>query len=279
MIETNKNLLKAFPESVIIHSIDEVTKQTLIKFANDDALENLLKLQDPIDRPPSESYKPLRVRKYVNIGSDTNMLSTENVEEFNSISDLLEYHEGSLNLFEENVSNIEILEENSSPISGFSTQDMNTVYTLKSLKVKWQNEADSVLHVFINTSHIKKLEKEKANNKALHLMFSSVSHEFRTPLNAFDGALSLIETNFEKLTSILSQFRIKEKDDIVRLNQINTKTPKFFRIARASSSIIMNLTEDILDLAKLESGIFKLNIDSFPLSKLLTDIRYIFELQ
>jgi len=59
----------------------------------------------------------------------------------------------------------------------------------------------SYMHVFINTTHIKKYENEKAVNELLHLMFSSVSHEFRTPLNAFTNALSMIELNCNSATN------------------------------------------------------------------------------
>ena len=55
------------------------------------------------------------------------------------------------------------------------------------------------MHVFINTSSVKKLEKEKATNKCLRIMFSSISHEFRTPLNAFMNAVELLKLNFATL--------------------------------------------------------------------------------
>ena len=34
-------------------------------------------------------------------------------------------------------------------------------------------------------------------------MFSSISHEFRTPLNAFMNALTLIKINFESVEAVL----------------------------------------------------------------------------
>ena len=59
------------------------------------------------------------------------------------------------------------------------------------------------MHVFLNTTQVKKYEKEKALNKCLQLMFSSVSHEFRTPLNAFSNALNLLEINDSTLLEVL----------------------------------------------------------------------------
>ena len=38
-----------------------------------------------------------------------------------------------------------------------------------------------------------KLEEEKAKYSCQKVMFASVSHEFRTPLNAFDNSLNLIK--------------------------------------------------------------------------------------
>lgn len=53
--------------------------------------------------------------------------------------------------------------------------------------------------MFVDTTTIKEYEKEKATNKCLHTMFSSVSHEFRTPINAISNTIELISINFNKI--------------------------------------------------------------------------------
>jgi signal transduction histidine kinase len=51
------------------------------------------------------------------------------------------------------------------------------------------------------------------------------------------------------------------------------------RIASVSSRILQSLTEDILDFAKIEAGIFSLNESPFVIQNLIDDIKYIFEYQ
>ena len=63
---------------------------------------------------------------------------------------------------------------------------------------------NSFLHVFVNVSSIKRLEKERATNKCLHIMFASISHEFRTPLNAFMNAVDLIQLNHNSAFELIS---------------------------------------------------------------------------
>lgn len=54
---------------------------------------------------------------------------------------------------------------------------------------------------------------------------------------------------------------------------------KFLKISNISSIMLMSLTEDILDLAKMEAGIFTLAEDYFPIKTVVREIEYIFELQ
>lgn len=54
---------------------------------------------------------------------------------------------------------------------------------------------------------------------------------------------------------------------------------KFIKISRVSSLTLLSLTEDILDLAKMEAGIFKLNEQPFPIKSLVEDINYVFSMQ
>ena len=71
------------------------------------------------------------------------------------------------------------------------------------------------MHVFVNTSSIKKYEKEKAINKCLHIMFSSISHEFRTPLNAFMNSTELVEISYEAIMSAIEPLSITDQKAII----------------------------------------------------------------
>ena len=54
---------------------------------------------------------------------------------------------------------------------------------------------------------------------------------------------------------------------------------KFFKICKISTTSLMSLVEDILDLAKIEAGTFSLNKQLFEFKSLVQDIQYVFEFQ
>ena len=79
------------------------------------------------------------------------------------------------------------------------SQQNSTFYMISSVKVKWISNQIAYMHIFTDISSVKKYEKERATNKWLHIMFSSVSHEFRTPLNAISNSVTLLSMNMVEL--------------------------------------------------------------------------------
>ena len=102
-------------------------------------------------------------------------------------------------------------------------------------------------------------------------MFSSVSHEFRTPLNSFENSLTLLEANCAKIKS-------GYKDD-KHIMSLMESSAKFIKIGQVSSKILLNLTEDILDFAKMQVGIFALTEAPFTMNEVLEEVEFVFELQ
>ena len=78
-------------------------------------------------------------------------------------------------------------------------ESIHKFYNVKTMQVDWNNNKNSFIHVFANTTSLKNFEMEKARNECLQLMFSSVSHEFRTPINAFSNSIQLVELNYNNL--------------------------------------------------------------------------------
>ena len=66
------------------------------------------------------------------------------------------------------------------------------IFNIKSIHVLWEGQP-SFMHVFIDTTDIFKLEEATNNIKCQKIMFASVSHEFRTPLNAISNSYSFIQ--------------------------------------------------------------------------------------
>ena len=215
LVKTNKELthtirtiLQVFPEGVVIRSLDSISKNTITKFANDVA-KNVLNWE--IDN--EESLKSSKVQPISSINESFH----PNLQNKLNLSDFLNQQEIKLNE-NENKSNTKFIEqlielknrlsdEESKEIN--ETNNINTevfYYSMKTIKVVWENNQDSYLHVFIDTSQIKKLEEEKANNKYQQLMFASVSHELRTPLNAFINSLQLIGITIADMRKKISKY-------------------------------------------------------------------------
>ena len=65
-------------------------------------------------------------------------------------------------------------------------------FLLKTLKINWEGNNNSFMHVLIDTTSVIELEKAKNNIKWQKIMFASASHEFRTPLNAILNSLDFV---------------------------------------------------------------------------------------
>jgi signal transduction histidine kinase len=149
-------------------------------------------------------------------------------------------------------------------------------FTLKTIQVNWENSVHAFLHAFVNTTDVHKLEKAKVTNRWMHIMFSSISHELRTPINAFINANEMIKFGSDKIKDLFRHNQIIEGNNIASLKKMVDLIDKNTKIAAISSNLLLNLTEDILDFAKIEAGIFTLNPSVFTLERLLSDIKFIF---
>lgn len=184
-----------------------------------------------------------------------------------SLQELLNYHE---KLIHEGNSNA----LSSIKVRNKEDKDQYRYYLLKSISVKWKREEVSYMHMFIDTGLIKDLEKQEAINKCQNIMFSSVSHEFRTPINAFSNCLELVKISFDKFVKLTNSLNTNQDYKIIAENIF-----KYVSIGRISSKILLSLVEDILDLAKFESGTFSIKESPFRLNELISEFNEIFSLQ
>jgi signal transduction histidine kinase/CheY-like chemotaxis protein/CBS domain-containing protein len=99
------------------------------------------------------------------------------------------------------------------------------------------------------TAELQSINQELARATRLKDEFlANMSHELRTPLNAILGMTEGIQ---EEVFGI-----------------INEKQTKALQIVTSSATHLLSLINDILDVAKIESGQIQLNYDSIPLNHL-----------
>lgn len=106
-------------------------------------------------------------------------------------------------------------------------------------------------------SHRNKLETElRAANEAVNLariskenLLANMSHEIRTPMNAIIGFTGILEKS--------------ELDD---------RQKQFVKFIRTASENLLIIVNDILDLSKIEAGMFRIETTSFSLLSLLHSI-------
>ncbi|CAI2382260.1 unnamed protein product [Moneuplotes crassus] len=161
-----------------------------------------------------------------------------------------------------------------------SNQNENErICNIKTLMVEWEGES-SYMHVFIDNTDLIKLEEAKNNIKCQKIMFTSASHEFRTPLNSIINSFDIIRNSFNELNDIsgpyFRQLRGREKEDL----DISTEMiDKFIKIGKNSSLLLLTLIEDILNLSKIEAGTFMISKEVFKISDILNEIYNIFSMQ
>lgn len=64
-----------------------------------------------------------------------------------------------------------------------------------------------------------------------------------------------------------------------KLNKQYDMIEKYLKIGKISSTTLLSLTEDFLDLSKMEAGTFSANENPFKIEALLDEIDFIFRMQ
>ncbi|NOQ36478.1 MAG: response regulator [Methylococcaceae bacterium] len=106
-------------------------------------------------------------------------------------------------------------------------------------------------NIFLSEVLVESLEA----NESKSIFLANMSHELRTPLNAILG---------------FSQIMSLEKN-------LTAKQYKKLQIINRSGEHLLDLINDVLDIAKIESGHARLSIKEFNLLQIVSDLQYMFQ--
>jgi PAS domain S-box-containing protein len=97
-------------------------------------------------------------------------------------------------------------------------------------------------------------EKAEENNRLKTAFLQNMSHEIRTPMNAIMGFSGLLKDHFDNKQNLI----------------------KFSEIINQRSSDLLDIINDILDIAKIESGQLSITTEECNLSELFADLTTFF---
>ena len=150
---------------------------------------------------------------------------------------------------------------------------------MKTLKIDWESNPNSFMHVLIDTTKIAQLEEAKNNMKCKQIMFASTSHEFRTPLNSILNTFDLIKDTQKAMVDQILKFSQKNNKVTKLVEKMNCKIDKYVKMGHNSSTLLLSLIEDILNLSKMEIGEFNITMSDFSIKELLDQVYDIYSNQ
>ena len=147
LIKTIKRILEVFPEGIIIQSFDKETKWLVIKFTNDAAKE-IINYDDPWENPIDDA-KLNYVLKFDESIKELDELDQSNIKSKGfTLSEFLQFQKEAVNTTQKEKScAVELWES--------SKNSKNKYYSVKTLRVKWENNSNSYIHVFNNMTTLK----------------------------------------------------------------------------------------------------------------------------
>ena len=207
LVHTIQTILKVLPEGVLIRSFDPVTQKVITEFVNDYAQKFV-----------KESNKEITISEnlLINIAKSSASPPSNRFENDLQLNDFLNLQEIKIKELEDSFSEMVEIKDVSKKIEEWkefvrniqqsnSHQETISYYNIKSVKVRWMNK-DSYVHMFINTTQVKKLAEERANRECQQIMFASLSHDMRTPLNAFTNSLQLLHFCIDQLVKSFTNY-------------------------------------------------------------------------
>lgn len=189
----NKNLLKLFPHSVVIEP-KYIDAEYSKGYTNREFERQILEIREHIEELSKVKVqcenKETVTDLYTYLKEQQDKLNDEGFCEDTNII---------ISCFDSCSSNVLRMDSHSYDGSNGRGSDdtIDKLFNVKTLEVTYEG-TPSYMHVFIDTTSIRKLDEAKNNIKLQKIMFASVSHEFRTPLNAIINSFQFINDRFNR---------------------------------------------------------------------------------
>jgi signal transduction histidine kinase len=184
-------VLKLFPEGILIQTVDKEGKRNL-DFTNDEFKNKVARTDLSVKKSKDLNLRDIPIKIEHN---DTNSKSTlhqfinsRSGEEDEENNILIKYTD-------------KIVIENEVRTERKYINFTKT-YRVKTIKVNWNLEMNSIMHVFVETTDVIKLEEAKNHIRCQKIMFTTSSHELRTPLNGIMNSLNLLTHNYQDIINL-----------------------------------------------------------------------------
>jgi PAS domain S-box-containing protein len=120
-----------------------------------------------------------------------------------------------------------------------------------------QGRKQGAVGLFTRVDALKKAQHEaELANKAKSDFLSRMSHELRTPLNSILGFSQILKKSMSQLD-----------DEVLR-----NRSTEQIEVMLASGNHLLDLVDEVLDLARIESGHMSMSLEDVSLRKLLSDV-------
>jgi PAS domain S-box-containing protein len=112
-----------------------------------------------------------------------------------------------------------------------------------------------ILSIFKDITDKKLLDEALEYDKIKTEFFANISHEFRTPLNVILTTIQLVE--FYRKNGVL---------------EIEKKLDRYIGTMKQNSYRLLRLVSNLIDITKMDSGFFRINMENYNIVGLIEDI-------
>lgn len=193
-------------------------------------------------------------------------------------------------------------EEENKPVEQGQSSQFNGVYYDVRIKTHYFGTQRQIVFVFTNVSAEKELQREIVMKQYSQIMFASVNHELRTPINGKFLRFHR-ESQIVWLAGRLLRWLGGSPSERLRLilwgsneccllcvtaiqNSLTCMKPyinpfgkMYFEICESSSSFLLSLVNDTLDFAQLQAGKFKMNYEEVDIRAITAEVTNLINVQ